>query len=75
MFDETAFKFNFRIDGKPLWSSALEDFRGTTKRSWAVVMANRSGGSSSSVSSSIGGGACMALVPRKQARSVIHKNI
>jgi HK97 family phage major capsid protein len=48
LFDETAFKFSFRVDGQPLWSSPVEDYRGTTQRGPFVTLANRSGGSSSS---------------------------
>lgn len=48
LFDETAFKFSFRFDGQPLWSAPKEDYRGTTQRGPFVVLANRSGESSSS---------------------------
>jgi HK97 family phage major capsid protein len=48
LFDETAFKFSFRIGGQPMWSAPIEDYRGTTKRSPFITLANRSGGSSSS---------------------------
>lgn len=48
LWDEKAFKFTFRIDGKPAWPSAVEDLNGTSKRSCFITLANRSGASSSS---------------------------
>ena len=41
-YDETAFKFNFRVDAQPLWSSTITDFRGGTTRSPFVRLATRS---------------------------------
>jgi len=48
LFEEMAFRFSFRIDGQPLWSAPIEDYRGTTKRGPFITLANRSGESSSS---------------------------
>jgi len=48
LYDEQAFKFSFRVDGQPSWSSPIEDYRGTTTRGPYVTLANRSGASSSS---------------------------
>lgn len=48
LFDETAFKWTFRVDGQALWPAALEDYNGTTTRSPFVTLADRSGDSSSS---------------------------
>lgn len=39
--DETAFKFTYRAGGKPKWSTAIEAYKGTTKRSPYVTLAAR----------------------------------
>lgn len=48
LFDEQAFKWTFSIDGQSLWSSPLEDYNGTTKRSPFVTLKSRDTVSSSS---------------------------
>ena len=48
LFEETAFRFSYRIDGKSNWSSPIEDLHGKTKRSHIVTLASRSGEGSSS---------------------------
>jgi HK97 family phage major capsid protein len=48
LFDEIAFKWTFRVDGRELWSSAVEDLKGDTVRSWATVLAARNSGGTSS---------------------------
>jgi HK97 family phage major capsid protein len=48
LFEETAFRFSTRIDGRPLWSSTKEDLNGDTRRSPFVTLASRTGGGSSS---------------------------
>lgn len=48
LFEETAFRFTTRIDGRSLWTSPKEDLKGDTTRSPFVTMAARTGGSTSS---------------------------
>lgn len=48
LYDEQAFKWSFRVDGQSLWTSALEDYNGSTKRSPFVTLASRANVSSSS---------------------------
>ncbi len=48
LFEETAFRFSYRIDGKSNWSSPIEDLHGSTTRSHIVTLGSRSGGGSSS---------------------------
>lgn len=48
LYEETAFRFSFRIDGKSMWPSPIEDLHGSTTRSHIVTLASRSGGGSSS---------------------------
>jgi len=40
-YDETAFRFVYRVDGQPLWGSALTPFRGTNTQSPFVALATR----------------------------------
>jgi len=46
--DEMAYRFTFRIDGRPLWSGPKEDLNGDTVRSPFVTLASRTGGGTSS---------------------------
>ena len=39
--DETAFRFTYRCGGKPIWTNAIEAYRGTTARSPFVTLAAR----------------------------------
>lgn len=39
--DETAFKFTYRAGGKPIWSQAITAYKGGTKRSPYVTLAER----------------------------------
>lgn len=48
LFEETAFRFTTRIDGRSLWTSPKEDLNGDTTRSPFVVLASRTGGGTSS---------------------------
>lgn len=48
LFDEVAFKWTFRVDGRELWTSDVEDLHGDTTRSWAVTLAARNAGGTSS---------------------------
>ncbi len=48
LFEETAFRFTARIDGRELWPSPKEDLNGDTTRSPFVTLASRTGGSTSS---------------------------
>lgn len=48
LFEEQAFRFSFRIDGKSSLVSAVEDLNGSTRRSNAVVLAARTSEGSSS---------------------------
>ena len=41
VYEETAFRFSYRCDARPLWSSAIEDLNGTTTRSPYVVLTTR----------------------------------
>ncbi len=41
LYDETAFKFTYRAGGKPMWSNSIEAYKGTTKRSPFVALADR----------------------------------
>ncbi len=41
-YDESAFRFIFRIDGQPWWSSALTPFKGTSTQSCFVALQTRS---------------------------------
>lgn len=40
--DETTFRFVYRIDGQPVWNSALTAYKGSTTRSPYVALATRS---------------------------------
>ena len=40
-YDESVFKFTYRTDGQPAWSSALTPYKGTPTQSIAVVLAAR----------------------------------
>ncbi|MCA1807786.1 MAG: phage major capsid protein [Actinobacteria bacterium] len=40
--DETAFRFVYRIDGAPIWNSALTPFKGTSTQSPFVSLATAS---------------------------------
>jgi HK97 family phage major capsid protein len=42
IYDETAFRFVYRVDGQPMWNSALTPFKGTNTLSPFVVLATRS---------------------------------
>lgn len=46
--DEMAYRFTFRIDGRPLWTGVKEDLNGTTTRSPFTTLASRTGGGTSS---------------------------
>lgn len=48
LYDEQAFKWSFRIDGQPLWSTPIQDYNGTTVRGPFVTLASRATVSSSS---------------------------
>lgn len=48
LYDETAFKWTFRIGGKPTWKAPKEDLKGTLKRSPYVTLADRTAGGTSS---------------------------
>lgn len=48
LYEEQAFRFSFRIDGKSSLVSAVEDLNGSTRRSNAVVLAARTSEGSSS---------------------------
>ena len=41
LYDETAFRFVYRVDGQPLWNLPLSPFRGTSTQSPFVVLAAR----------------------------------
>jgi HK97 family phage major capsid protein len=41
-YDEQAFRFVFRVDGQPWWSSALTPFKGSNTQSCFVTLATRS---------------------------------
>ena len=41
LYDETAFKFTYRAGGRPMWSNAIEAYKGTTQRSPFVTLAAR----------------------------------
>jgi HK97 family phage major capsid protein len=41
IYDETAFRFVFRVDGQPGWNAALTPFKGTNTLSPFVVLATR----------------------------------
>jgi len=41
-YDETAFRFVYRVDGQPLWNSALTPYKGSNTLSPFVVLAARS---------------------------------
>ena len=40
-YDETAFKFTYRANGRPLWQSPLKSAKGGTERSPYVALAAR----------------------------------
>ena len=40
-FDEMAFRVIFRIDGRPIWNSALTPFKGTQTQSPFIALATR----------------------------------
>lgn len=42
IYDESAFRFVLRLDGQPLWNSAVTAFKGSTTRSPYVALATRS---------------------------------
>lgn len=48
LFEETAFRFTMRVDGRELWTSPKEDLYGDTTRSPFVCLASRTGGGTSS---------------------------
>lgn len=41
LFDETAYKFTLRIDGRPLWNSTITPYKGSNSQSPFVVLAAR----------------------------------
>lgn len=41
VYDESAFRFTFRVDGQPAWNAALTPFKGTNTLSPFVVLADR----------------------------------
>jgi hypothetical protein len=41
LYDETAFRFVFRMDGQPLWDKPLTPYKGTTTTSTTVTLATR----------------------------------
>jgi hypothetical protein len=41
LFDETAFKFTFRVDGMSMLPSGVQDFNGTTVRGPFVNLSTR----------------------------------
>ena len=41
IYDETTFRFVYRVDGQPIWNSALTPFKGTNTQSPYVVLAAR----------------------------------
>ncbi len=41
LYDETAFRFVYRVDGQPLWNAPLTPFRGTNTQSPFVALAAR----------------------------------
>lgn len=41
VYDETAFRFIYRVDGQPAWSSAITPYRGSIKRSPFVTLEAR----------------------------------
>ena len=41
-YDETVFKFSWRLGGRPDWGSAITPYKGTTARSPYVALATRS---------------------------------
>lgn len=42
VYDESVFRFVYRVDGQPTWNSALTPFKGTNTQSPFVVLATRS---------------------------------
>ena len=48
LYEETAFRFSFRLGGKSFWTAPKEDLHGDTTRSPFTLMASRTGGSTSS---------------------------
>lgn len=42
VYDETTFRFVYRLDGQPVWNSALTAYKGSTTRSPYVALATRS---------------------------------
>jgi hypothetical protein len=41
VYDENLFRFVYRVDGQPLWNSALAPFKGTNTKSPSVVLEDR----------------------------------
>ena len=41
LYDETAFRFVYRVDGQPLWNAPLTPFRGTNTQSPFITLATR----------------------------------
>ena len=41
-YDESTFRFIFRVDGQPWWSAALTPYKGTNTQSCFVALATRS---------------------------------
>lgn len=41
VYDEMAFKFTYRVDGKPVWDSAITPYKGTATKSAFVTLATR----------------------------------
>lgn len=40
-YDETVFKFSWRVGGRPDWDSTITPYKGTTARSPYVALATR----------------------------------
>jgi hypothetical protein len=41
LYDEQVFKFTYRVDGQPIWSSALTPFKGSNTLSPFVALQTR----------------------------------
>jgi len=41
LYDEQTFKFTFRMDGQPMWNSAVTSYKGNVTRSPFVTLAKR----------------------------------
>jgi HK97 family phage major capsid protein len=42
LYDEMVFKFTYRVDGQPIWRTALTPYQGTNTQSPFVALATRS---------------------------------